>query len=109
MSNKNLDRIILSSDYTQRIWEFDEFLGIPRLYFELGPYSKVSYQTEFVASNEFSGFYGKFVVDTFEFFVNLFFDMLVFFHYDREIANPSIDIHADESRVKQWSQETREM
>ena len=53
VSNKNLDRIILSSDYTQRIWEFDEFLGIPRLYFELGPYSKVSYQTEFVASNEF--------------------------------------------------------
>lgn len=53
VSNKNLDRILLSSDYTQRIWEFEEFLGIPRLYFELGPHSKVSYQTEFVASNEF--------------------------------------------------------
>ncbi|RDU55080.1 hypothetical protein CQA49_00955 [Helicobacter sp. MIT 00-7814] len=51
VDNKTLDRILLSSDYTQRLWEFDSFLGFSSWYFELGPYSKLAYQTEFVASS----------------------------------------------------------
>ena len=51
VDNKTLDRIILSSDYTQRLWEIDGFLGLSGWYFELGPYSKIAYQSEFVASS----------------------------------------------------------
>ena len=41
--NKNLDKFLLSTDYTQRVWEFD--WGFES--FEVGPYVKFSYQTEF--------------------------------------------------------------
>ncbi|PAF41265.1 hypothetical protein BKH45_07745 [Helicobacter sp. 11S03491-1] len=43
IDNKTLDRILLSSDYTQRIWKFTDILGG----FELGPYVQLGYQTEF--------------------------------------------------------------
>lgn len=46
LRNKNLDRILLSSDYTQRMWDFD--FGFES--FEIGPYLKSSYQTEFYPS-----------------------------------------------------------
>lgn len=52
IDNKTLDRILLSSDYTQRLWEINEAFGIPKWHFEFGPYSKISYQTEFVPSSE---------------------------------------------------------
>lgn len=50
IDNKTLDRILLSSDYTQRLWEINEAFGVPKWHFEFGPYSKLSYQTEFVPS-----------------------------------------------------------
>ena len=43
VTNKNLDKILFSTDYTQRVWDFD--FGFES--FELGPYIKLSYQTEF--------------------------------------------------------------
>lgn len=43
IDNKNVDRILLATDYTQRIWKFEELLGG----FELGPYAQLNYQTEF--------------------------------------------------------------
>lgn len=43
IDNKTLDRILLSTDYTQRIWKFEKALGG----FELGPYAQLSYRTEF--------------------------------------------------------------
>ncbi|PAF52070.1 hypothetical protein [Helicobacter sp. 13S00477-4] len=43
IDNKTLDRILLSTDYTQRIWDFENMLGG----FELGPYIQLSYRTEF--------------------------------------------------------------
>ncbi len=43
ITNKNLDKLFFSTDYTQRMWDFD--LGFE--YFEAGPYLKASYQTEF--------------------------------------------------------------
>ncbi|PAF46814.1 hypothetical protein BKH46_06255 [Helicobacter sp. 12S02634-8] len=42
IDNKTLDRILLSTDYTQRIWKFESLGG-----FELGPYAQLSYRTEF--------------------------------------------------------------
>ncbi len=50
IDNKTLDRILLSSDYTQRLWEINEAFGVPKWHFEFGPYSRLSYQTEFVPS-----------------------------------------------------------
>lgn len=41
--NKNLDRLLFSTDYTQRTWDFD--LGFES--FEAGPFLRASYQTEF--------------------------------------------------------------
>ncbi|WP_237416294.1 hypothetical protein [Helicobacter saguini] len=41
--NKSLDRLLFSTDYTQRSWDFD--LGFES--FEAGPFLKASYQTEF--------------------------------------------------------------
>ena len=50
IDNKTIDRILLSSDYTQRLWEINEAFGVPKWHFEFGPYSRLSYQTEFVPS-----------------------------------------------------------
>ncbi len=41
--NKNLDKLLFSTDYTQRVWDFD--WGFET--FEIGPYIRSSYQTEF--------------------------------------------------------------
>lgn len=43
VTNKTLDRIVFSTDYTQRMWDFD--WGFEE--FEMGPYLRASYQTEF--------------------------------------------------------------
>lgn len=43
ISNRTSDRIILSSDYTHRIWYIPRFIGG----FEIGPFIKLNYQTEF--------------------------------------------------------------
>ena len=43
ITNKNLDKLLFSIDYTQRMWDFD--LGFET--FEVGPFLKSSYQTEF--------------------------------------------------------------
>ena len=50
IDNKTIDRILLSSDYTQRLWEINEAFGVSKWHFEFGPYSMLSYQTEFVPS-----------------------------------------------------------
>ena len=50
IDNKTIDRILLSSDYTQRLWEINEAFGVSKWHFEFGPYSRLSYQTEFVPS-----------------------------------------------------------
>ncbi|WP_369607327.1 hypothetical protein [Helicobacter trogontum] len=41
--NKSLDKMLFSTDYTQRMWDFDWGFEV----FEMGPYMRVSYQTEF--------------------------------------------------------------
>lgn len=43
VTNKNLDKMVFSTDYTQRMWDFDWGFEI----FEMGPYVRASYQTEF--------------------------------------------------------------
>lgn len=43
VTNKTLDRLVFSTDYTQRMWDFD--WGFEE--FEMGPYLRASYQTEF--------------------------------------------------------------
>ncbi|WP_245945604.1 hypothetical protein [Helicobacter didelphidarum] len=43
LTNKNLDKLLFSTDYTQRMWDFD--WGFEE--FEVGPFIKASYQTEF--------------------------------------------------------------
>ncbi len=43
VTNKNLDKLLFSTDYTQRTWDFD--WGFET--FEMGPYLRASYQTEF--------------------------------------------------------------
>ncbi len=43
ITNKNLDKLLFSTDYTQRMWDFD--WGFET--FEMGPYIRSSYQTEF--------------------------------------------------------------
>lgn len=43
VKNKSLDRLLFSSDYTQRAWDFDLLIES----FEAGPFMKASYQTEF--------------------------------------------------------------
>lgn len=42
-TNKTLDKLVFSTDYTQRMWDFD--WGFET--FEVGPYLRASYQTEF--------------------------------------------------------------
>lgn len=44
--NKNLDKFLISTDYTQRVWDFDWWFET----FEVGPYVKFAYQSEFVAT-----------------------------------------------------------
>ena len=43
VTNKTLDKLVFSTDYTQRMWDFD--WGFEE--FEMGPYLRASYQTEF--------------------------------------------------------------
>lgn len=43
IDNKTLDRILIGTDYTQRIWKIEKMLGG----FEIGPYVQLGYQTEF--------------------------------------------------------------
>lgn len=43
VTNKNLDKLLFSTDYTQRMWDFDWGFEV----FEVGPYIRASYQTEF--------------------------------------------------------------
>ncbi|PAF53589.1 hypothetical protein BKH42_05255 [Helicobacter sp. 13S00482-2] len=43
IDNKTLDRILIGTDYTQRIWKIEKILGG----FEIGPYVQLGYQTEF--------------------------------------------------------------
>ena len=49
IDNTTIDRIILSSDYTHRIWYIPSFAGG----FEIGPYLKFNYQTEFAPPSGF--------------------------------------------------------
>ena len=44
IDNTTRDRIILSTDYTQKVWNFKKFIGG----FDMGPYAQLSYQTQFV-------------------------------------------------------------
>lgn len=43
VTNKTLDKLLFSTDYTQRMWDFDWGFEV----FEVGPYLRASYQTEF--------------------------------------------------------------
>lgn len=43
VTNKTLDKLVFSTDYTQRIWDFDWVIET----FEVGPYLRASYQTQF--------------------------------------------------------------
>lgn len=47
IDNTTLDRIIISTDYTQKIWNFENLLGG----FDMGPYAQLSYQTQFFKQN----------------------------------------------------------
>ena len=44
IDNTTLDRIFISTDYTQKIWNFQSLGG-----FDMGPFLQFSYQTQFVA------------------------------------------------------------
>ncbi len=44
IDNTTLDRIFISTDYTQKIWNFDTLGG-----FDMGPFIQLSYQTQFMS------------------------------------------------------------
>ncbi|WP_147288341.1 hypothetical protein [Helicobacter anseris] len=50
IDNTTLDRIIISSDYTQKIWDFQHLWGG----FDMGPYAQISYQTQFIKQSGFN-------------------------------------------------------
>lgn len=43
ITNENADNILLTTGYTQRLWQYDDFLGG----FEMGPFFNLGYETEF--------------------------------------------------------------
>ncbi len=43
LTNENADKILLTSGYTQKVWEVDDFLGG----FDAGPFANIGYETEF--------------------------------------------------------------
>ncbi|MGB2578621.1 hypothetical protein AAIR98_000540 [Elusimicrobium simillimum] len=45
-TNENVDRIVLTTDYTLRMWNVENFLGG----FEAGPFANIEYDTEFTKS-----------------------------------------------------------
>ena len=47
LTNENADKILLTTDYTQRLWHVDDFLGG----FEAGPFVNLGYETEFTKPN----------------------------------------------------------
>ncbi len=88
--NKNLDKFLISADYTQRVWDFD--WGFES--FEMGPYMKFSYQTEFVATQRI----GRRQIFTYTLGAKLFegkyikgFYLNVFGEHD---ANPNIGLNS---------------
>lgn len=48
LTTENADRILLSSDYTLRLWHVKDFLGG----FEAGPFVSLAYETEFNSSGD---------------------------------------------------------
>ena len=71
IDNTTRDRIILSTDYTQKIWSFDNFMGGV----DMGPYVQLSYQTQFVKienRTQIARFGGGFKIFDGEYFKNLY-------------------------------------
>ena len=71
IDNTTRDRIILSTDYTQKVWSFDNFMGGV----DMGPYVQLSYQTQFVKienRTQIARFGGGFKIFDGEYFKNLY-------------------------------------
>lgn len=71
IDNTTQDRIIFSTDYTQKIWNFDNFMGGVNM----GPYVQLSYQTQFVKienRTQIVRFGGGFKIFDGEYFKNLY-------------------------------------
>lgn len=43
LTNENADKILLTTEYTQKVWQVDDFLGG----FNAGPFANLGYETEF--------------------------------------------------------------
>ncbi len=48
IDNTTLDRILFATDYTQKVWFFEQLFGG----FDMGPYTQLSYQTQFAKINQ---------------------------------------------------------
>ena len=51
LTNENADKILLTTEYTQKVWQVDDFLGG----FNAGPFANLGYETEFTKPDNAPG------------------------------------------------------